>query len=259
MNENLKELKKFYYQNLFILKDINKMDEIEERVEGDKIAFLKSEDLRDVCNICKNCSQMSGPSFTEDLIKLSKKFNILPNIETNLINDTPIMFLLENPGRDYNEIKYFEKSIGNRSLNYWFSKKKELQKDIELQPKQMYSNTFAYIINKYQLKNVMITNTVKCKPLKDYGERFKNFEDTKRCMNNFLKKEIELFKPKVIICFGKKYTLSNLKFLINENKVLFENIKIEWVFHPASRKSKKDIFKRYEEVLNKIIIKTDTK
>lgn len=259
MNENLKELKKFYYENLFILKDIQTIDEIENRVEGNKIANLKLDDLKGVCKLCDNCSQMSGPSFTEDLIKLSKKFELCPSIESNLINNVPIMFVLENPGRDYNETKYFDKSIGNKSLNYWFSKKEEFPENINLQPKQMYSKTFAYLINKYQLKNVLITNTVKCKPSIGKGERFKNFKDTKRCMNIFLKKEIELFKPKLIICFGKSYTLSNLNSLRNENKELFDQIKIDWVFHPASRKSKKDIFKRYDEVLNKFINKNEIK
>jgi len=239
MNENLKNLKKFYYQNLFILKDINKMDEIEERVEGDKIAKLRLDDLKDVCKDCDKtlcCNLMSGFSHSEDLIK-----NTSLTLEDKNENNTPIIFLCENPGKDYfnNSEKYFGKHISFDSLNYWFSKKSDFKrKDNSKKNLDFFSNSsndayaysFAHLIVKYNLSNVYITNSIKCKPSKHSNFNKVKPELNNNCLNKFLKEEISLIKPQIIFCFGENAYRNYIQI---ENKD--QNIKVVKILHPSIR------------------------
>lgn len=67
-----------------------------------------------------------------------------------------------------------------------------------------------------------VTNIIKCTTPKD-----NNFleEDLDRCVNNFLKKEIRLINPKIIILLGRKSEEFYLKYF---------NTNYHYLYHPSS-------------------------
>ncbi len=91
----------------------------------------------------------------------------------------------------------------------------------------------------FKRENVYITNTVKCHPP---GNREPTKEEISMCFD-YLKKEIELIAPKVIMTLGKvaTYALKNMEGKINDlsiskirGKVFFyKNIPVIPTFHPA--------------------------
>ena len=115
-------------------------------------------------------------------------------------NEQPIMFLLENPGGDYGN----GMPIGDKCppvKHFYFSPniKGKWPTTIEEIAKNPYGNYFAYIIYRYALNNVYITNCIKCKYTGDMYERTK-----KICVEKYLHDEVRIFDPEVVIFFGHK-------------------------------------------------------
>ena len=88
---------------------------------------------------------------------------------------------------------------------------------------------------KFEREEVYIANIVKCRPP---GNRTPLPQEMESCLP-YLKKQIELIKPKLILCLGltaahgllkKKDSLTNLRGKVFE----FENAKIMVTFHPAA-------------------------
>ena len=146
-------------------------------------------------------------------------------------NEQPIMFLLENPGGDYGN----GMPIGDKCppvKHFYFSPniKGKWPTTIEEIAKNPYGNYFAYIIYRYALNNVYITNCIKCKYTGDMYEKTKE-----RCVERYLKKEIDYFKPEIVIFFGRK-----AQHIFNQ---IFPNFqgKTIYLWHPAARRSRKNI------------------
>ena len=138
---------------------------------------------------------MSHGCDTYDLIKALGK-----PIE-KFIYSKKILFLLDEPGGDYGN--GLERTHAGFSKvppvlhYYWIPKGKGWPTNI-LEFKNYYGHYFAYLINKYKLKNVYITNIIKCKVSKNDVDNVR-----KNCIQRYLLKEIDIFKPEIIICFGK--------------------------------------------------------
>ncbi len=88
---------------------------------------------------------------------------------------------------------------------------------------------------KFEREEVYIANIVKCRPP---GNRTPLPQEMDSCMP-YLKKQIELIKPRLILCLGltaahgllkKKDSLTNLRGKVFE----FENAKVMVTFHPAA-------------------------
>lgn len=244
MTEEIKKIKNYYYKNLYKLKELEKWEQIDSRFDDkdddNKIGKLLPDDLQGVCKDCDNfgktCNLMSGFSHSSDLTRL---FNINKLDKSNIVTagkEVPFMFICENPGKDYfnKSTSYFGKSINFRNLNNWFSKKSDfLNKDLSKfsnKSDDAYAFSFAHLMLKYKLSNVYITNSVKCKP--NSSNNFGKYDNelNKHCIEKFLLKEIELFKPTTIICFGKNAYNNVIQY-----KHKFENITIINVLHPSIR------------------------
>lgn len=127
----------------------------------------------------------------------------LPEVKCSL----PIMFLLENPGADNGNgesqecvgvtknppINHFYFSSG---LNHWPTEPPERGNP--------YGDYFAFLMARFGLSDVYITNCIKCKYDKvAYGKRAYD-RTADNCMVRFLEKEISIFRPRIIFCFGKQ-------------------------------------------------------
>ncbi len=62
-----------------------------------------------------------------------------------------------------------------------------------------YGPYFAYLMRRHQLRNVYITNLVKCRFNNGGGEEL----IVEHCVKHFLIKEVEIFGPQMAFCFGE--------------------------------------------------------
>ena len=260
MTKDIEALKEYFYKNLYQLNEISTWRDIDSRLIGGILGKINPSEIKSVCKDCDlkgtKCNLMSGFSHSSDLEELYKKSESLDfRNSVNEGNAMPILFLCENPGRDYwNKNDSFDgKMISYESLNYWFSKTSDfLNKDLSVFPKsknELYSNGFAHLMTKYKLTNVLITNSIKCKPVKK--ARFTDKELNLDCMKKFLLEEIRLFKPKVIICFDRSNAWSNLMNIKSHDPILFKDIVITNTFHPSARKSNESIKNSWYSVFDK--------
>lgn len=251
MKKEIEELKENFYENLYQLKEIKDWEKIDNRhkVREDgiiDIGRIEPDDLKGVCNKCNDCNLMTGFSLSEDLFQLFRLNQSLDFEDFQNWHEEPIMFLLENPGKDHYMIKKggnhenkdlqqifdaYGKTISFARRNNWFDQFKKFSNNLDQFPtdkKHIYAFAFAHLIKKYRLKNVLITNSIKCKPTDK--ERFSNNEDNLRCMQEYLKIEIDKFKPRVIFAFGAE-AKKNLQMLLKENPLYC--IKIVRMTHPG--------------------------
>jgi len=163
-------------------------------------------------------------------------------------DDRSIMFLLENPGGDYQNgcnVTYDGIEKNPPVNHFYFSPNLDSGKwpttVEEVQPNP-YGNYFAYLIKKYSLKNVYITNCIKCKYTGDMYEKTKE-----TCAEEFLQKEVCIFKPDIVFFFGHK-----AEHIFNDvKKRLFPDLrgKTCYLWHPAARRSRKNIIEHNDKIL----------
>jgi hypothetical protein len=167
----------------------------------------------------------------------------------------PIMFLLEDPGGDWKEIREERTHEDDKNLkkkipvkHYYFSPSSESwpQSVEEVKSNGNYYGTyFAYVMQKYSLANVYITNLVKCKWVG--SKRSVKAEDT--CVNLYLQKELDEFLPRIVFCFGRiAYGAMGGR---------FPNLREKCVYlrHPAYRRPSKFFSENDEKIrdaLNKL-------
>lgn len=174
--------------------------------------------------------QMSHGCDTYDFEML---LGALPN--TQRIIDIPILFLLENPGGDY--------ANGNPVLYQGYKKQPPVNhyywtpEGITSWPsnanslKNLYGNYFAYLMNKHSLNNIYITNVIKCNIITAKKTQYDKQKSIEHCVNKWLKREIELFLPKIVFCFGRT---SEEKFKYYSKKYNWNNIKTLYLYHPSA-------------------------
>jgi hypothetical protein len=152
-----------------------------------------------------------------------------------------VLFLMEGPSVDgwglYEVVEYKGHKKRPAQLWYWLHEKHEAL----IYPSEFrgarYGTLFNSIVFTFKLRNAYLTNLVKC-GLNNVDGNFEGFqkynpETIKTCYENFLTKEIEIIKPKVIFCFG-----SNVyKYLYQQ----YSNEKFPWIVislpHPARGRS----------------------
>lgn len=127
----------------------------------------------------------------------------------------PILFLLENPGGYYNngekvEFDGFKKQPPNKhyywtpgpNMKVWPSCPKDFNRNF-------YGPYFAYLMRTHQLKNVYITNLVKCQWIEDEGVAKSQPESSSwsaivdHCVGKYLTREMKILDPIVTFCFGR--------------------------------------------------------
>ena len=121
-----------------------------------------------------------------------------------------ILFLLENPGKDY----------GNGAFGVMgWSVLAEISTD-------RISHNLMW---RHQLTHVYITNLVKCKYLTSEGDpaRTPSYIN-KECVDLYLRREIEYFDPKLVVCFGRAAE-RGFKFAYPE----ISRIKHVYLYHPS--------------------------
>ena len=167
----------------------------------------------------------------------------------------PVMFLLENPGGVANDTGAKRKCNGVTKYppikQFYFSSDLTEWPTQPSQIKNPYGDYFAYLMAHHGLTNVYITNCIKCKYTGgDYGRT------AKKCIETHLQKEIDIFKPKLIICFGVKVENLLRKYVL-KNEDAKRSAKMR-LLHPAARRSRFYIVdendKRMQKALERLIL-----
>lgn len=172
----------------------------------------------------------------------------------------PVMFLLENPGGDYGLGKGLQcKGVTKKPpvMELYFSSEKtswpqtswpECLEDIE----NPYGDYFAYLMARHGLSNVYITNCVKCKysgDKKDPNGQY--FKTAWNCMERFLKQELEIFQPALVVCFGRQVSDKLVWPVFERNKVCtFRKVRL---LHPAARIRRAELIERNDKSLEAAI------
>lgn len=176
-------------------------------------------------------------------------------------NDTPVLFLMENPSVNYHDMYHFCNDKYPTNAWYWIYGKKELLDNNYLDDylKQGWYGDMVYALLKhYRLSNAYLTNIIKCgmnnkssfeneeeayKNEKYLGTEFYNDQCKKICITNILANEIKCLtnnsnKLKVI-AFGKNsYSLAKEFFQYGGDKTISKlNIQLVQLPHPSSRLS----------------------
>ncbi len=163
------------------------------------------------CNICPTDQEykllnISHGASSDDIFSATGE----SNLDFSNWHDEGVMFIMEGPSIDdwglYKELKFNEYSKRPTRLWYWIHDK---QKKLEY-PEQFWGRSYGPLFNSivftFKLRNAYLTNFVKC-GLNNANNQFKgireyNYASVSTCFENYLLKEIEIIKPKVIFCFG---------------------------------------------------------
>lgn len=134
---------------------------------------------------------------------------LLGEMRNRKISD-PIIFLLENPWGDYDngEVVPFEvdgkvyKKQPPINHYYWTPNIDQWPENPD-SLQNFYGPYFAYLMNKHGLNNIYITNLIKCNVITTKGTEYKKQEAISNCIDKWLRREIEIFSPRFVFCFGK--------------------------------------------------------
>ena len=120
----------------------------------------------------------------------------------------PVLFLLNEPGnvhRHGEPVPYMDFMQEPPVNHYYWTPDCQGWPDWPCQVDQLnndfYGPYFAYLMRRWQLQNVYITNRVKCRWHKRKNGKNKQLV-IDHCVNRFLKREVEIFAPKLALCFG---------------------------------------------------------
>jgi len=166
------------------------------------------------CNVCPTDNSfkllnISHGASTDDFLLATKQNNI--NF-SDWYNEGAL-FIMEGPSIEYWDGQYEELGYNGYLKRpspqwywiYWEQKKYSYPEEFK---GLKYGTLINSIIFTFKLRNAYLTNLVKC-GLNDLNNNYKPFDEynpetIKTCYENFLIKEIEILKPKVIFCFGNK-------------------------------------------------------
>ena len=150
---------------------------------------------------------ISHGSMSEDYIMALNK----NDINTDNWKTDNILFIMESPGmlydwnveKEYNSVKKYPTIEW-----YWIHNRQDKYVYPDYFKGGEYGNLFNSIIFTFELRNAYLTNFVKC-GLNDKEGNYKGLYEyhpdcIKHCFNEFLLREIEILKPKIVFCFGSK-------------------------------------------------------
>lgn len=154
--------------------------------------------------------------------------------------EDPIMFLLEEPGKDFPWRKERSFSGVTKKIpvcRYYFSPtSKSWPQSIDDVNGDYYGTYFAYIMRAHSLADVYITNLVKCK----WDVKRSPSAET-NCVRLFLAEEIKEFKPRIVFCFGRKAYGG----LCDKFPDLWKQC--VYLYHPAARMKRSKFFSENDE------------
>lgn len=238
------ELKELNFNKILILDtDISKYDFDE---------YLKNgrHSIKGFCTKCENeginispyndnfkLQTISHATMSDDIIMSSnEKIDDL-----KYWKDDGILFVMESPSNRYDSYIPMEydgyKKYPTASW-YLFQGKHEKYSYPEYFAGKQYWNLFNSIVFTFKLKKAYLTNFTKC-GLNDENDNFIRFyscspDCIKKCFYEYLRKELDILKPKVVFCFGST-TLEYFEFYSKE--IYSENFpfKIILLPHPGNR------------------------
>lgn len=248
MNSQLKELN---FNKLLVL------DTDIESYDFDKYEKAGGHKIKGFCTLCENnnCHTCpTDPSYTlqnishgatsDDFILASGQ----QDLDFSQWKQDGIIFLMEGPSIDFG---FYEENTCNGFSKkpsrdwYWVHNKQKAFNYPEEFKGGKYGSLFNSIIFTFKLKNAYLTNLVKC-GLNNDKNNFKGINEydwnaVQHCFENFLRKEIEIIKPKVVFCFGSN-VYGKLNYLYQDNAPFL----IFGLPHPAGqRRGFKDEYYRH--------------
>lgn len=162
------------------------------------------------CNFCptdKNfkLQTISHAATTEDILLATGQ----QNIDLSDWKNDSVLFLMEGPSVDWEfyeekEYKGFKKKPTKEW--YWVHDRQEKFSYPQEFKGGKYGSLFNSIVFTFKLKNAYLTNLVKC-GLNNAENNYKGINEyewktLQTCAENFLLKELEILKPKIVFCFG---------------------------------------------------------
>jgi hypothetical protein len=125
-----------------------------------------------------------------------------------------VLFLLEDPGGDYgNGDRVNFRGRAKRPPNnhyFWTLSNTKWPKGVLDFGSSFYGPYFACLMATHGLGNVYITNAVKCgvrQTVRRNNPDFKRSQPyravARTCLHSFLLKELEIFQPRLVFCFGQ--------------------------------------------------------
>lgn len=165
--------------------------------------------------------------------------------------EEPIMFLLESPGSSFHNGKPLTIRGHSRTVpvyHYYWAPPAKGWPDGTGDLSNPYGPYFAYLMARFGLKNVYITNAVKCGKTRRSGA-FEAYSfrvrrpsrDTtilRNCASEFLGREIDLHRPAVIFAFGGSAAKA-----LRVSEVDTRGAEVVSLIHPAARRSREAIVK----------------
>ena len=216
---NKKELKELNFNNLLTFDtNIEKYTFEDYKKNGNrhpkitKMCTLCEEEGVSICTFNKNYSlkTMGHGSMTDDILSATGK----ENIDLSDWKEENVLFLLENPGPcDPKIYTPFEYKKGNKKFPthqwYFLNHTNDPQKceyPDYFQGKE-YGGFFTSVIFTFKLKNMYITDLIKCGMNDDSKSNFKHIHEynqkcVENCLEHYFYNEIQLVNPKIIFCLG---------------------------------------------------------
>lgn len=230
-----------------------------------------------ICEKCKNKKKKNGKDCSLINIFQDKKFcKQIPSIWTDWYNrlDSKIMIIGQDWGPLEEMKKFHEWYLLEKSKQNWkevIKKEKSLTKKILTNYLIESANSFNYLITKEVLDKIYFTNAILCarKGNNYRSDNIKLKESTLDC-SNYLKHQIEIVKPKVILTLGYYpiLSLSNIynfkvedtlkKIIKDQPEIKINQMILIPLYHPTAQVKKEEQLKQYQRIW-KYIGKEDLK
>jgi hypothetical protein len=228
------------------------------------------------CISCEEKSILKRGEFLTQISHGADSSDYKEIIKKEYDNSYPIMFVFENPGNEFSPEFTFKGITKNVPYDkyYWISDKiteppkspNELVKIAKKKGeyKNLYDSYIVYLQERYSLNNIYVTNLTKCKLRKNKKEwRVAPYSHIREnCINEIFKKELEIFKPKIVFCMSEKvmrwfpydiFYECFKKWYPYQNKEVEE--RIVKLLHPAAHLPNIKIVRENDKRIPKAIIK----
>lgn len=232
------------------------------------------DNLLDSMSNCEKCMHMKKRNGKDcSLINIYSDINFcknIPSIWTDWYSrlDANIMIIGQDWGPYTDMVKFHKEYINNKTSNNWkrlINKEKSLTKKL-LEKYIIESASFYNIdLDDNFLDKVFITNAIMCaRSGNNYRADNINLKDSTLNCSNFLIKQIEIVKPKVILTLGYYPLLSLSKYFnFDIRKTLTETIKLNPIinadnfviiplYHPTAQVKKENQLEQYKRIWNNL-------
>jgi hypothetical protein len=218
-----------------------------------KMCTLCEEEGVNICPSDKNFSlrAMGHGALADDILIATGQQN------TDISNwkNEGIIFVLENPGPCFKN-RIYTKAEYNGYIKYpthewYFVNQKNPQKcqyEKYFQGRK-YGEFFCSVLFTFGLKNLYITDLVKC-GMNDSHENFKNIPEynpkcVENCLEHYFYREIEIVNPKVIFCLGKNTYNVIIEMIEKIESLVKDKILVKLLPHPNAHYSNSQFQERY--------------